>query len=284
MSTEEQSELLATDVAMALESSLSDKPRHVVIAVDVSGSMSGIRLEKAKEGVIKLVESLGDDESFTLVSFDSSVKELWPRTLKKNVSMAGMRELVGALTVGGMTAFYDAIQLCMRRLKSEQDERRQLVLLTDGQDTASESSHEVAQAAVFAPEFPDFVFIVMGINLDHSAHVKVADLCKATHCKMVAITTQSGRGLAVDTAFDIALTRIANGDTAAYIPDEGPVLRGDRHSPACSRCASEDESWDDDDRVFTARFRRFRLDSMDSIISADFSTRPPLSPPPTYQP
>ena len=276
------------DVELASENSADAKARHVVVGIDISGSMSGIRLQKAKEGVIKLVDSLRDDESFTLVSFDSKVKELLPRTRKQDIKMAGVTELVMALQVGGMTAFYDAIQLCMRRLKSEHEERRQLVILTDGQDTASESSHDIAKAAVFEPDVADFVFVVMGINLDHSAHTCVAALCGATHCKMVSISTQSGRGLAVDNAFDMALTRITDPTTTSYDPEEGPLLRRACHSPVFSRSASTDVmdsslmgfcgmSDDDDDSLLPrTRFRRLSLD-MDSVITAE-------TPPPAYQP
>lgn len=49
---------------------------HVVISIDTSGSMNGPRLEQAKRGAITLVEALGAQDSFSILSFSSSVNVL----------------------------------------------------------------------------------------------------------------------------------------------------------------------------------------------------------------
>ena len=55
-------------------------PLSVILAIDVSGSMSGEKLAKAKEAAIAFVGSLGPADRATLLAFNTNVAEVVPAT------------------------------------------------------------------------------------------------------------------------------------------------------------------------------------------------------------
>lgn len=48
-------------------------PKDVVILVDVSGSMKGLRLTIAKQTVSSILDTLGDDDFFNIIAVSFSV-------------------------------------------------------------------------------------------------------------------------------------------------------------------------------------------------------------------
>ena len=58
---------------------LTNFPKHIVFVVDVSGSMSGTKLEQTKDAMITLVDTLKDTDHFNIITFDTDVY-LWPNS------------------------------------------------------------------------------------------------------------------------------------------------------------------------------------------------------------
>ena len=57
--------------------SLITYPKHIVFVIDVSGSMSGLKLDQTKEAMITLIDSLNEKDFFSIVTFNTNVYK-WP--------------------------------------------------------------------------------------------------------------------------------------------------------------------------------------------------------------
>jgi tight adherence protein C len=115
---------LAADVA----------PVNLVLALDLSGSMAGQALVDAKTSIVSMIGSMGPQDRAALITFDSIARVAQPLTNDKGVLTAATQRA----SVGGNTAIYDAVALGLDVLAQRPaTERRAIVLLTDGADTAS---------------------------------------------------------------------------------------------------------------------------------------------------
>lgn len=111
-------------------------PLDLAILLDTSASMGGTFAE-VREAAMQLARALrpGDRASFTEVK--RGMRNLQP--LSSDTS--GLAKAIRSTTPGGSTAIYDAIYVALRTLSQEASvtevRRRALVVLSDGDDTAS---------------------------------------------------------------------------------------------------------------------------------------------------
>jgi tight adherence protein C len=116
-------------------------PLSVVLAIDVSGSMTGEKLAQAKAAAVTFIDSLGPTDRATLLAFNSRVLEVVPAT----GDHAALQQGINALQAEGNTAAYDALYKAAQVLtKAPAGTRRVAILLTDGADTSSTYSPRVA--------------------------------------------------------------------------------------------------------------------------------------------
>ena len=114
------------------------KHANVVLALDVSGSMEGDKLQAAKLGAEQLVDLLGDDDYLSLVSFNGNVA--WSkRSLRMGDGREQARQIVNSLFANGGTAVYDAVHESHAYLLAEPKPGTiaAVVVLTDGADRNS---------------------------------------------------------------------------------------------------------------------------------------------------
>ncbi len=123
-------------------------PRDLTLVVDVSGSMSGSKLEQAKAALAQALGALGAQDRFRLIAFSSGVTEfrtgLTPAT-RANVERA--QEFVGSLAAGGGTNIEGALDVALGQAPGT--ERVSLVVfLTDGLPSVGQTQpDQIATAA-----------------------------------------------------------------------------------------------------------------------------------------
>jgi Ca-activated chloride channel homolog len=123
-------------VAKAIEKSWPDvkKPSIVTFVVDVSGSMSGIKLDQAKEGMVRALDAMASNNQVGFVSFsDTVISNVGVGPLEQN--RFAIAEAVAGMKVQGNTALYDAIKKGVEMTDSasgSKDDIRAVVVLTDG--------------------------------------------------------------------------------------------------------------------------------------------------------
>jgi Ca-activated chloride channel homolog len=110
----------------------SSLPVDVALALDVSGSVEGQRLENLQDAAAGLVDALRPGDRVGLISFNDL---LWIHTpLTKEFPR--VRQLVGEMTAAGRTSLRDAAYAAM--LQGDPDAGRALIMVfTDGEDVSS---------------------------------------------------------------------------------------------------------------------------------------------------
>jgi Ca-activated chloride channel family protein len=114
-------------------------PRDIVLVIDVSGSMSGRKIEQARAAGRQLLETLTPSDRFRLIDFSSDVRTFrdgWTAATGGNVRAA--LEYLDALRANGGTNIQGAIEEALA--SDTPDGRLPLVLfLTDGAPTVGET-------------------------------------------------------------------------------------------------------------------------------------------------
>jgi Ca-activated chloride channel family protein len=118
------------------------KPANIMLVVDVSGSMQeDQKLEQAKQGLKVFLKQLSPRDRVGLTYFDDTIHVGQPVAPFKQ-DRAALESLVSNLQPGGSTALYDAAGKAYTAIDTLNDDSRinAVVLLTDGQDTASKGN------------------------------------------------------------------------------------------------------------------------------------------------
>ena len=85
------------------------KPAVVTFVVDTSGSMEGTKLEQAKEGLIKVLDNMEDNNQVGLVTFSGTVNDgLQPRPLRE--AKFDIAEVVTNMTASRRNRVYDVVR------------------------------------------------------------------------------------------------------------------------------------------------------------------------------
>ena len=107
-------------------------PVNVAIVIDKSGSMSGEKIEKAKEAAILALHRLKSSDIVSVVLYDSEVEVLVPAT--KMTNRDDVIRKIRRISAGGSTALYAGVQNGageVRKFLSRNHVNR-IVLLSDG--------------------------------------------------------------------------------------------------------------------------------------------------------
>jgi VWFA-related protein len=112
---------------------LADKdPISIVVVMDTSGSMRGVKMDAARSAASRFISGLGSDDLAAVMSFDSQVRTEIGFTDK----LSDAREKLDLLdaTAGAGTCLYDALYESITLTATIPTGRRAIVILTDGVD------------------------------------------------------------------------------------------------------------------------------------------------------
>lgn len=107
----------------------------LIIVMDRSGSMSGSKLEYAKEAAARSVEMLRDEDTLGFIAFDDRPWEIIEAEPLSNREAAV--ESILSVGSGGGTEIYSGLALAYERLAPLKLQRKHIILLTDGQSSTS---------------------------------------------------------------------------------------------------------------------------------------------------
>ena len=115
----------------------TDEPISVVLAIDTSGSTE-LKLARMQNEAIRFVNALHPDDSVAIMSFAQDVNLLEDFSIDRDKNAYGIKET----RPGGWTVLYEAVWLALDEVLKPVQERKALVLFTDGVDTASRKASE----------------------------------------------------------------------------------------------------------------------------------------------
>jgi Ca-activated chloride channel family protein len=110
-----------------------DAPVSLGIVFDVSGSMGGEKITRAREALSKFVDTSHARDEYFLIGFNSRAQLLLNHTRDSD---ALMQKLTFVQT-HGQTALYDATYLGVERVTRGAHKKRAVLLISDGQDNSS---------------------------------------------------------------------------------------------------------------------------------------------------
>jgi Ca-activated chloride channel family protein len=127
------------------------KQADILLVIDVSGSMEGAKIDQAREAAKIFLDKMPPQNRVGLIRFYHNVELVIPLASFEGVSV-NVRQEIDQLIADGDTALYDAIIEAVNLVRSSdaQDNNRikAIVVLSDGQDTASYSSLNDVVAAI----------------------------------------------------------------------------------------------------------------------------------------
>jgi Ca-activated chloride channel family protein len=110
-----------------------DAPVSLGVVFDVSGSMGGEKIMRAREALTKFVETSHARDEYFLIGFNNRAQLLLDHTRDSD---ALLQKLTFVQT-HGQTALYDATYLGVERVTRGAHPKRAILLISDGQDNSS---------------------------------------------------------------------------------------------------------------------------------------------------
>ena len=110
-----------------------DAPVSVGVIFDVSGSMSGDKIKRAREALSRFIQTSHNADEYFLIAFNSRAQLLLDKTRDGNAVL----DKLTFVQTRNNTALYDACYLGVEKVQRGTHPKRALLLISDGQDNDS---------------------------------------------------------------------------------------------------------------------------------------------------
>jgi len=148
------------------------EPRDLAVVLDVSGSMAGDKIEQARSAVLGLIDGLGPDDRFRLISFSNGLEVHsgeWVRATR--AARRSARAWVERLRADGGTNLHAALGEAFR-LAPGPERLPVVIFLTDGLPTVGEQDpNRIASSA----ESHRGRFRVFAFGVGHDVNTRLLD-------------------------------------------------------------------------------------------------------------
>jgi Ca-activated chloride channel family protein len=145
-------------------------PRDVVMVLDTSGSMRGVKMEQARKALKYCLDNLDKNDRFALINFATTVNKYRENlTDASSDQLTAARKWVDKLEATGGTAINDALLTALElRSKESKDAGRTftIIFFTDGQPTVGETNPDKILKNVFAKNTANTRIFTFGVGDD----------------------------------------------------------------------------------------------------------------------
>jgi len=140
----------------------TDAPISVGILFDVSGSMSGEKIGKARKALERFINTSHPSDEYFLIAFNSRAQLLLDRTRDGEAVL----EKLAMVKPKDSTALYDAAYLGVERVTRGTRQKKAMLIISDGQDNASRYNFSEVRRLL---KESDVTVYAVGIMDDHDA-------------------------------------------------------------------------------------------------------------------
>jgi Ca-activated chloride channel homolog len=110
-----------------------DAPVSLGVIFDVSGSMGGEKIKKAREALSRFIDTSHQGDEYFLIGFNSRAQLL----LNKTRDSDALLDKLTFIQTKGQTALYDAAYLGVEKVTRGTHQKKAVLLISDGQDNSS---------------------------------------------------------------------------------------------------------------------------------------------------
>jgi Ca-activated chloride channel family protein len=211
-------------LAPPLLESIDPQPREVILIIDTSGSMEGASLQQAKAALQHALKSLGNDDYFNLLQFNSNTEQLFDHSVPVTQSnLHAAQNFISGLRANGGTEMAPALETALT-LPGEPYLMRQVVFITDGAvgnetELLQKVAHDLGDSRMFTVAIghaPNSWFMRKAAAIGRGSYINIGKPEEVAE-QMSALW---GR-IQVPALTDICIDW---GDTAEYYPEAIPDL------------------------------------------------------------
>ncbi|MBI0153912.1 MULTISPECIES: VWA domain-containing protein [Gilliamella] len=144
-------------------------PINLAIVIDKSSSMGGDRIEKAREAAIFAVNLLNENDTLSIVAYDSEAKVIVPASKVKNKQKL-IQVINENVVANGGTALFAGLSKGIKQVETQltKDKVNRIILLSDGQANVGPSSvNELSELAIIAAK-KNISITTIGIGSDYN--------------------------------------------------------------------------------------------------------------------
>lgn len=133
---------------LRIRDSENTKYFNIAFVIDNSGSMDGEKNELSRRCTYDFITQLYDEDTFSLISFNSSAKVQLPTQAYGQSDKEGLRSVTESIEAGGGTSINAALESGINELSlyGDNDRQRLLILLSDGQSSVDKKYFSEAAA------------------------------------------------------------------------------------------------------------------------------------------
>ncbi|KKO51181.1 VWA domain-containing protein, partial [Paenibacillus sp. DMB20] len=136
----------ALPVSMELEGKREIPSLGLILVIDRSGSMSGSKMELAKESAMRTVELMRSKDTVGVVAFDDSA--WWVVPPQKLGDKKDVLEAIQGIQSAGGTNIYPAVSSALDEMLAIKTQRRHIILMTDGQSAMNSGYGDLTDTMV----------------------------------------------------------------------------------------------------------------------------------------
>ncbi len=189
-----------------------EAPFTAVILLDTSGSMEP-RISLARSAAIKFLEGLRNEDTAAIFTFDSKVNLLQDFSSSNDVS-----EKIFDIRANGMTVLNDAVRHAAGLLAARSENRKAIIVLSDGEDTNSKSTAEKALRAALAAGAVIFAVDMSGVDTGAKQRTQNQGVLKNFAEKTGGSFVAASGGAGMRQAFTKIVNELSTQYTIGYQP------------------------------------------------------------------
>ncbi|NWF50418.1 MAG: VWA domain-containing protein [Ignavibacteriaceae bacterium] len=145
--------------------------KDITFIIDVSGSMTGEKLEQAKNALLYCVDNLNTDDRFEIIKFSTEAFELFGKpeiNSKQNIEKA--KNFISKMKAAGGTNIDEAFELAFKN-KSDGSRLQLVIFITDGKPTIGEINDEKLIQKILSNNKAKARIFTFGIGNEINTHL-----------------------------------------------------------------------------------------------------------------